>query len=149
MRNLLNRRRNECEQLQDLLESSAAGVPGGGIEELAASFAGGWARALRGLQKLPRSLQDLRATREMFVGCRRTRGGWRAMVREAGTVCDRSARTRACFPLSAWSLVPRFASRLAWTTAIRASSWQHLAVSKVHAKYDPAAGGGVFAGISV
>ncbi len=118
MRNLLNRRRNECEQLQDLLESSAAGVPGGGIEELAASLPADGRAHFADCRSCREALQDLRATREMLLGAvapAEDGGPWFAK-RVLSAIAAREREL--AFPLSAWSLVPRFASRLAWTTAI-------------------------------
>jgi len=117
MWNLLNRRRDECERLQDLLESSAAGV----LVEVSKNSL----RVCRRmgaptcrLRELPRSPARSVGDPGTVIARRRTRRGWRAVVREARTVCDRSARTEVAFPLSAWSMVPRFASRLAWASAL-------------------------------
>src|SRR6266849_735133 len=112
-------------------------------------FAGGWARALRGLQKLPRSPAGSAGDPATVIGCRRTRGGWWAVVREAGTVCDRSARTGAGFPRERLEhgAAIRFTAGLG--IGHRTCGCKHVAVSKALAKYDPAAGFGVLTGISV
>ena len=71
MRNLLNRRRDECERLQDLLESpAAADMLGGSIEELVESLpADGRGR--------PRLSRHLRRGRSLLVCGYATGGIWR------------------------------------------------------------------------
>ena len=118
MRNLLNRRREECERLQDLLESSAADVPGGGIGELAATLPADGRTHFANCGSCREALQDLRATREMLLGAvapTEDGGPWFAK-RVLSTIAAREREL--AFPASAWSMVPRFASRLAWASAI-------------------------------
>jgi len=118
MRNLLNRRRNECERLQDLLESSAADVLGGSIEELVESLPAEGRVHFADCRSCREALQDMRATREMLLGAvapAEDGGPWFAK-RVLSAIATRERQL--AFPVSAWSMVPRFASRLAWATAI-------------------------------
>ncbi len=118
MQNLLNRRRDECERLQDLLESSAADVLVGSIEELVESLPAEGRLHFADCRSCREALQDLRTTREMLLGAvapAEDGGPWFAK-RVLSAIAAREREL--AFPLSAWSLVPRFASRLAWGTAI-------------------------------
>ena len=118
MWNLLNRRRDECERLQDLLESSAAGVPGGSIEEFIESLPSDGRAHVADCVSCREGLHGLLATRELLlraVAPAEDGGPWFAKRVLSAIV----ARERGvAFPLSAWSMVPRFASRLAWASAI-------------------------------
>jgi hypothetical protein len=118
MWNLLNRRRDECERLQDLLESSAAGVPGGSIEELVESLPSDGRAHFADCGSCREALHDLLATRELLlraVAPAEDGGPWFAKRVLSAIV----ARERElAFSVSAWSMVPRFASRLAWASAI-------------------------------
>jgi hypothetical protein len=119
MRNLLNRRREECERLQDLLESSAAGnVYGGGVKELAESLPADERAHLAECESCRQAAQDLLATRELFKGAfapAEDGGPWFAK----GVLTAIAAREREmALAMSTWSVVPRFASRLAWAAAL-------------------------------
>jgi hypothetical protein len=118
MRNLLNRRRDECEQLQDLLESSAAGVPGGSIEELVATLPAVGRAHFAHCRSCREARHDLLVTRELLarvVAPAKDGGPWFAK-RVLSAIAAREREL--AFPVSAWSMVPRFASRLAWASAI-------------------------------
>jgi hypothetical protein len=118
MRNLLNRRRNECERLQDLLESSVADVLGGSIEELVESLPTEGRAHFADCRRCREALQDLLATRELLLGAvapAEDGGPWFAK-RVLSAIVAREQEL--AFPASAWSMVPRFASRLAWVSAI-------------------------------
>jgi hypothetical protein len=118
MRNLLNRRSAECERLQDLLESSAADMFGGSIEELAKSLPAEGRVHFADCGRCHEALQDLLATRELLLGAiapAKDGGPWFAK-RVLSAIAAREREL--AFPPSAWSMVPRFASRLAWASAI-------------------------------
>src|SRR5882672_1986398 len=117
MRNVLNRRRDECERLQDLLESSAD-VLGGSIEELVESLPAEGRVHFADCRSCREALQDMRATRELLEGVvlpAKDGGPWFAR-RVLSAIAARERELT--FPASAWSMVPRLASRLAWASAI-------------------------------
>jgi len=122
MRSLLNRRSDQCERLQDFLESSAAegvpGVPGGSMEALLQSLpADGRAHFLE-CRSCREIVEELVATRELLLGALApTEDGGPWFVKRVLSAIAARERELA-FPASAWSMVPRFASRLAWATAI-------------------------------
>jgi hypothetical protein len=119
MRNLLNRRRDECERLQDLLESpAAADMLDGSIEELVESLPADGRAHFADCRSCREALQDLLATRELLLGAvapAKDGGPWFAK-RVLSAIAAREREL--AFPASAWSMVPRFASRLAWASAI-------------------------------
>ena len=115
---LLKRQNGECEHLQDLLESSAAGVPGGSIEELVLSLPADGRAHFAECRSCREATQDLLATRELLAGVvapAKDGGPWFAK-RVLSAIAAREREL--AFPPSAWSMVPRFASRLAWASAI-------------------------------
>jgi hypothetical protein len=119
MWNLLKRRSGECERLQDWLESSAReDLLGRSVEELVeilpedvrAHFA-----ECRGCRE---AAQDLLATRELLEGVvspAADGGPWFAK-RILSAIAAR--QRELAFPVSPWGMVPRFASRLAWASAV-------------------------------
>jgi len=118
MQKLLNRRRDECERLQDLLESSAADMLGGSIEELVESLPADGRVHFADCRGCREALQDLLATRELLLGAvapAEDGGPWFAK-RVLSAIAAREREL--AFPASAWSMVPRLASRLAWASAI-------------------------------
>jgi len=118
MRNLLNRRRDQCERLQDLLESSAADVLVASIEKLVESLPGEGRAHFADCRRCREALQDLLATRELLLGAvapAEDGGPWVAK-RVLSAIAARERQL--AFPASAWSMVPRFASRVAWASAI-------------------------------
>lgn len=127
MRNLLNRRRDECEQLQDLLENSAAeNVYSGGIEEFAESLPADGREHFAECGGCRQAAQDLLATRELFKGAiapSEDGGPW--FAKRVLTAIAAREREMAV-AMSTWSVVPRFASRLAWAAAfilVVGSTW--------------------------
>lgn len=119
MWNLLNKRNEACMKLQDLLEDYAAARPEAArFEELSEA----WPAALRlhiaACENCQQAAENLFASRKIFKGvasCAEQAGPWFA----AGVM--RAIRTRErelALPASLWSAVPRYASRLAWVTAI-------------------------------
>lgn len=119
MQNLLNRRREECERLQDLLENSAAeNVYSGGIKELGTSLPAEARTHLVGCRGCRQAAQDLLATRELFKGAippAEDGGPW--FAKRVLTAIAAREREMA-LAMSTWSVVPRFASRLAWAAAL-------------------------------
>lgn len=119
MRSLLNRRRDECERLQDLLESSVAeGVLGVSIEALLQSLPADGRTHFADCRSCREIVQELLATRELLLGALAPTedGGPWFVKRVLSAIAAR--KREVAFPASAWSMVPRFASRLAWATAI-------------------------------
>lgn len=119
MRNLLNRRRDECEQLQDLLESSAAhNVYSGGIEEFAEGLTADGHAHWAECGNCRQAAEDLLATRELFKGAisRAEDGGPWFAKRVLNAITAREQEM--ALAMSTWSAVPRFASRLAWAAAL-------------------------------
>jgi hypothetical protein len=119
MRSLLNRTRDECERLQNLLETSAAeGLLGGGIEALLESLPADGRAHFADCRSCREIAQELLATRELLLGALApTEDGGPWFVKRVLSAIAAREREMA-FPASAWSMVPRFASRLAWATAV-------------------------------
>ena len=119
MRDLLNRKRDECERLQDLLENSAAeNVYSGGIKELAESLPADERAHLAECGSCRQAAQDLLATRELFRGAiapAEDGGPWFAK-RVLSAIAAREREM--ALAMSTWSVVPRLASRLAWAAAL-------------------------------
>jgi len=143
MRNLVNRRRDECERLQDLLESSATeSARCGSVEELVKSLPAEGRVHFADCKSCREALQDMRASREMLLGAiapAKDGGPWFAKR----VLLAIAARERElAFPVSPWSMVPRFASRLAWASAIvllAGSTWLYQKATPVPAKQPAAA----------
>jgi hypothetical protein len=119
MRSLINRRRDECGRLQDLLESSATeSVLGGSMEALFQNLPADGRAHFAGCRSCHEIVQELLATRELLLGALApTEDGGPWFVKRVLSAIAAHEREMA-FPASAWSMVPRFASRLAWGTAI-------------------------------
>ena len=119
MWDLLTGRKKECTELQDLLEATAATHPHAVSVEifLEALPPVQWAH-FTGCQRCREAAQDLVATRLLFKGVvsnAETAGPWFPRRVMAAIV----AREReSSLPVSAWSVVPRFALRLSWIAAI-------------------------------
>ena len=112
MRNLLNRKRDECERLQDLLENSAAdNVYSGGFKELAESLPVDERAHLAECGNCRQAAQDLLATRALFKGAisRAEDGGPWFAKRVLSAIAAREREM--ALAMSTWSVVPRFASR--------------------------------------
>jgi len=119
MRSWLNRRRVECERLQDLLENSAAeGLLGGSMEALFASLPADGRAHFADCRSCREMVEELVAARELLLGALAPTedGGPWFVKRVLSAIASRERQL--AFPASAWSMVPRFASRLAWATAI-------------------------------
>jgi len=119
VRNLLNRRRDECKRLQDLLENSAAeNAHSGSVKELAENLPADGRAHLAECRSCGQAAQDLLATRELFKGViapAEDGGPW--FAKRVLTAIAAREREMA-FAISTWSVVPRFASRLAWAAAL-------------------------------
>lgn len=143
MWDLLNKRRDECERLQDLLDGSATeSVRFGSVEELFERLPAQERAHFAECGSCREAAQNLLATRELLknVVPRAADGGpWfanRVLVAIA-------ARERGlAFPVSPWSMVPRFASRLAWASAIvllAGSTWLYQTSTQAPVKQPAAA----------
>ncbi len=119
MWDLLTRRKDECTHLRDLLEGLAAERPlAGSVEELLEILPQDHRAHFAGCRSCRDTAQDLLAAREIFKGVA-------AHSEEAGPWFARrvmaaiAARERElALPVSPWAAIPRFASRLAWVTAV-------------------------------
>jgi hypothetical protein len=138
MRDLLNRRTDECERLQDLLERSAMeSVRGRSVEDLLGSFPPGERAHFAECGRCREAAQDLLATRELLQGVvpRAGDGGPWFANRVLSAIVAREREIT--FPVSPWSMVPRFAARLAWASAIvllAGSTWLYQKATPVPAK---------------
>src|SRR2546427_11953078 len=104
MRNLLNRRRDQCERLQDLLESSAADVLVASIEKLVESLPGEGRAPFADCRRGREALQDLLATRELLLGAVAPGGGGGPGVAEGGLSAIRARGRGLAFPWGAVGL---------------------------------------------
>ena len=127
MRNLLNRRRDECERLQDLLESSVAeNVYSSGIEELAESLPANERAHLAECGRCRQAAQDVLVTRELFKGAIAPAGDGGPWFAKRVLIAIAAREREMALAMSTWSVVPRFASRLAWAAAfalVVGSTW--------------------------
>jgi len=119
MWNLLKKNHEDCRELQDLLEESAAAQPDAVcVEELSE----GWPLAARehlaACASCQEAAQDVFAVREIFRGlasqAEQERPWFPTRVMGAIRARDREVALGA----SLWGAVPRFASRLAWVAAV-------------------------------
>jgi hypothetical protein len=119
MWNLLKKNDEECRELQDLLEESAAARPGAvRVEELSEDWPAAQREHLAACGNCQEAAQDVFATREIFYGVvsqAEQARPWFA-TRVMGAI--RSRERELAFGASLWSAFPRFASRLAWAAAI-------------------------------
>jgi hypothetical protein len=119
MRNLLKRRKGECEHMHDLLESSAKeGLLGRSVEELLEVLPAAERAHIAECGSCHEAARNLLATRGLLKGVvspAEDGGPWFARR----VLLAIAARERElAFLVSPWSIVPRFASRLAWASAI-------------------------------
>ena len=119
MWNLLKQSDKECRKLQDLLEDSAAARPEAiRIEQLSEAWPAAQRDHIAACENCQEAAQDLLATREIFKGV----GSAAEMARPwfaTRVMAAIAARERQlAIPASLWSAVPRYASRLAWVSAI-------------------------------
>ncbi len=119
MWNLLKKSDEECRKLQDLLEDSAAARPDAvSIEELSEAWPVAQRNHIAACGRCQEAALDLLATREIFKGVA-SRAGQAGPWFAAGVMGAIRARERElALPASLWGAVPRYASRLAWVTAV-------------------------------
>ena len=142
MWNLLTRRKVECNQMQDLLEAAAARHPlAASVEEFLEGLPQAQRRHFAECGSCREAVQDLFATRKLFEGiASHTEGAGPWFSRRVMAAIATRERELA-LRVSPWTAVPRFASRLAWATAIVllvGSTWLYERPAPV-AKKQPAA----------
>ncbi len=119
MWNLLKKSDEECRKLQDLLEDSAAARPEAvRLHQLSEAWPAAQRAHLAACGNCREAAQDLLATRVIFRGVASSAGQagpWFA-TRVMGAI--RSQERELALPASLWVSVPRYASRLAWISAI-------------------------------
>jgi hypothetical protein len=114
----LKMKNEECRKFQDGLEEFAAGAQDGNLEGLLAVMAPAEREHVAACADCREAAQDILASREIF------RGMTTASVEVGPGFATRvmnviAARERELANLAnAWTEVPRFASRLAWASAI-------------------------------
>ena len=118
MWHLLKKDSEECKKFQDLLERSATSGPQAGLEEMLREMPSRQREHVAVCDRCRRAGEDYFETRTIFLGVdsRASAGGPWFAARVMQAIAARQ-RELASSP-SAWSVVPRFASRLAWVTAV-------------------------------
>jgi hypothetical protein len=140
---LLKRQDGECERLQDWLESLATeSVRGEGVEGLLESLPAQERAHFAKCSSCREAAQNLLATRGLLKGAvaRAADGGPWFANRVLAAIAAREREL--ALPVSPWSMVPRFASRLAWASAIvllAGSTWLYQRATAVPAKQPAAA----------
>jgi dihydrodipicolinate synthase/N-acetylneuraminate lyase len=119
MWNLLKKSGQECARVQDCLEDAAAQRSNAGtIEELIAGLPAAARKHIDGCGVCWKAALDLVATKELFKGVASVtedaRPWFAARVMAAIAAREQELAER----VSAWSEFPRFASRLAWVSAV-------------------------------
>ncbi len=119
MWNLLKKSDEECGELQDLLEESAAACAKAvRVEELSGDWPPAQRKHLADCGSCREAAQDFFAAREIFKGvasqAEEARPWFATRVMEA----IRAQERELALPASLWSAFPRFASRLAWAAAV-------------------------------
>jgi hypothetical protein len=127
MWNLLNKSNEECRQLRDLLEDSAAARPEAvTVEQLAQGWPAAERAHIAACASCQEAAQDLLATKEIFKGVASNaemERPWFATRVMAAIAARERELTEAA---STWLAVPRFASRLAFASGallLVASTW--------------------------
>ncbi len=119
MWNLLKKSDEECSTLRDLLEDSAAARPEVvRVDQLSEAWPAAQRAHFTACGNCREAAQDLLATRVIFTGVASRAGQtgpWFA-TRVMGAI--RSQERELALPASLWGAVPRYASRLAWISAI-------------------------------
>jgi hypothetical protein len=115
---LLTKTKKECSQMRDVLENASATRPhGASIKALLEALPPALRAHSSECQSCREAAQDLFATRELLARAASNAeepGPWFA----GRVMAAIAARKRElAHPVSAWSVVPRFASRLSWMTA--------------------------------
>ncbi len=119
MWDLLTKRKDECTHLRDLLEGLAAERPlAGSVEELLEILPQDHRAHFAGCRSCRDAAQDLLAARGIFKGVAshsEEAGPWFAR-RVMAAIAAREQEL--ALPVSPWTAIPRFASRLALVTAV-------------------------------
>jgi hypothetical protein len=120
MWNLLKKSRDEeCGELRDLLEESAAARPEAvRVEELSEDWPSAQREHLSTCESCQEAAQDLFATREIFQGVASQTDQARPWFATRVMEAIRTRERELALPASLWSAFPRFASRLAWVSAV-------------------------------
>lgn len=119
MWNLLTRRKDECIHLRDLLEGLAAERPlAGSVEGLLEILPQGRRAHFAGCKNCRDAAQDLLAVREIFKGAATHSEGAGPWFTRRVMAAIAAREQELALPASPWTAIPRFASRLAWITAV-------------------------------
>lgn len=119
MWDLLKKSAEDCTKFRDFLERSAAGRPQATrLEEMLGDLPPSQRQHIAVCGSCREAGEDYVATREIFkgVGSRGNVGGPWFAARVMKAIAAR--QRELALSLSPWSVVPRFASRLAWAVAI-------------------------------
>ena len=119
MWNLLKKSNEECGKLQNMLEESAAARREAvRVEELSEAWPAAQRNHIAACESCQEAAQDLLATREIFKGVA-SRAGQAGPWFAAGVMgAIRTRERELVLPASFWSAFPRYASRLAWVSAV-------------------------------
>jgi hypothetical protein len=120
MWNLLKKSRDEeCQELRDLLEESAAArLRAVRVEELSEDWPAAQRSHIASCESCQQAAQDLFATREIFRAVPSEAEQGRPWFATRVMAAIRSRERELALGASLWSAVPRFASRLAWVAAV-------------------------------
>ena len=142
MWNLLTRRKDECSPLRDLLEGAAARHPlAASVEEFLEGLPQAQRRHFAECESCREAAQDLLTAREIFKGVASHAEGEGPWFSRRVMAAIATGERELALRVSPWTAVPRFASRLAWVTAIvllACSTWLYERPAPV-AKKQPAA----------
>ncbi len=119
MWNLLKKRDEECWKSQNLLEDSAAARPEAvRVEQLSEGWPAAQRNHIAACETCQEAAQDILATREIFKGVasRAEQAGPGVSAGVMGAI--RMRERELALPASLWSAFPRYASRLAWVSAV-------------------------------
>jgi len=119
MWNLLKQSDEECRKLQDLLEDSAAACPEAiSVAQFSEALPAAQRSHFAACASCREAAQDLLATREIFKGVA-SRAGQAGPWFAAGVMGAIRAREHEfALRASLWRAFPRYASRLAWVSAV-------------------------------
>ena len=142
MWNLLTKRKDECSPLRDLLEDAAARRPlVASIEEFLKELPEAQRTHFAECESCRESVQDLFVTGELFRRIAPHAEGARPWFSRRVMAAIATRERELALRVSPWTVVPQFASRLAWVTAIillAGSTWLYERPAPV-AKKQPAA----------
>ena len=119
MWNLLKKNVEECGRLRDLLEESAEARPDAGrIEELSEAWPAGQRVHIAACKSCQEAAEDLLATREIFKGVASEAEQGRPWFATQVMGAIRARERELALGAGLWNAVPRYASRLAWISAV-------------------------------